>query len=169
MFRRLYDAAARLLSPRTPLSDKDLVWEPRTPDPYAWRLPNPYDARWRRWFKRSRATGRHLPFPAEEACWHSPPHPQLPPWQGENDPVHPYVPRSDVEVPTDSGGDPPGVGSDALPKHNVGLHDHNGSRRPTSRSRLTGRIYDFGPSHRESPGTTCLCTNRYCNVLVAAL
>jgi hypothetical protein len=36
------------------------------------REPSPYDARWRRWFKRSRAAGRWLPFPRDEECWQSP-------------------------------------------------------------------------------------------------
>jgi hypothetical protein len=39
MFRRLYEAAARLLMPPTPLSDTELAQELRTPDPYVWRLP----------------------------------------------------------------------------------------------------------------------------------
>jgi hypothetical protein len=42
MFRRLYEAAARMLTrraPRTPLPDTDLGGEVRTPDPYVWRLP----------------------------------------------------------------------------------------------------------------------------------
>lgn len=30
------------------------------------REPRPYDARWRRWFKRSRAAARWLPFPRDE-------------------------------------------------------------------------------------------------------
>lgn len=108
MLRRLYEATTRLLTPRTPLSDKALAREPRTPDPYVWRLPTAYDARWRRWSKRSRAVGGHLPFPTEEACWQSPPRPQLPLWQSENDPARFYVLRSDVEVPTDPGNPLPG-------------------------------------------------------------
>ena len=40
MFRRLYEAATRLLlTPPTPLSDTELAQEVRTPDPYVWRLP----------------------------------------------------------------------------------------------------------------------------------
>lgn len=39
MFRRLYEATARLLTRPTPLSDTELAREVRTPDPYVWRLP----------------------------------------------------------------------------------------------------------------------------------
>lgn len=39
MFRRLYEAASRMLTPPTPLSYKELAQEVRTPDPYVWRLP----------------------------------------------------------------------------------------------------------------------------------
>lgn len=91
MLRRLCEALARLLTPRKPLRDTDLAREVRAPDPYVWRLPTPYDARWRRWSKRSRAAGRYLPFPAEEACWQPPPRFQLPPWQADDDVVRPYV------------------------------------------------------------------------------
>jgi hypothetical protein len=97
MFRRLYEATTRLLThrtPRTPLPDTDLGGEVRTPDPYVWRLPTPHDARWKRWHKRSRAAGRHLPFPLDEPCWQLPPEHQQPPWQAESDLVRPYVPTS---------------------------------------------------------------------------
>ena len=91
MFRRLYEALARLLSPRPALSDADLARETRAPDPYVWRLPTPYDARWRRWAERSRVAGHHLPFPLEEACWQPPPRLQRPLWQADDDVVRPYV------------------------------------------------------------------------------
>lgn len=91
MFRRLYEALTRVIAPRTPLRDLDFTQAPRAPDPYVWRLPTPYDARWRRWSKRSRAAAYCLPFLPEEACWQTPPLPQLPPWQSETDPARPYV------------------------------------------------------------------------------
>ncbi|MEU8648634.1 hypothetical protein [Streptomyces sp. NPDC048737] len=69
----------------------DLAREVRSPDPYVWRLPNPHDARWRRWSKRSRATGRHLPFPHGETCWATPPPPAQPSWRTGEDVVRPYV------------------------------------------------------------------------------
>ena len=40
-------------------------------------LPNPHDARWRRWSKRAQSHraehGRWLPLLAHEACWERPP------------------------------------------------------------------------------------------------
>jgi hypothetical protein len=91
MFRRLYEAAARRLRPRTPPSYTDLAQEVRTPDPYVWRLPTPHDARWRRWHKRSLAAGHYLAFPAVEDCWQPTPRTQPPSWHAEDDPVRPYV------------------------------------------------------------------------------
>lgn len=67
-----------------------LLREIRTPDPYVWPLLSPYDARWRRWATRSRAAGRHLPFPEPGP----PPPPPLPPaWHTTDDVVRPYVLR----------------------------------------------------------------------------
>lgn len=76
MVRRLYDAMTRLFS-RTrseiPAPDyRHLAQDVRVPDPYVWRLPDPYEARWRRWSKRSAATGHRLPVLREENCWHAP-------------------------------------------------------------------------------------------------
>lgn len=98
MFRRLYEAAARLLSgrraDRTAVNDWAHSQETRTPDPYVWRLPSPYDARWRRWAKRSRATGHRLPFPCDEEYWTAPPSPPRGPlWETSDDVVRPYVLR----------------------------------------------------------------------------
>ncbi|MFJ9721030.1 hypothetical protein ACIRPQ_34760 [Streptomyces sp. NPDC101213] len=59
----------------------DLAREVRSPDPYVWRLPDPHDARRRRWSKRSRATGRYLPFPRDETCWATTPPPVPPSWR----------------------------------------------------------------------------------------
>ena len=104
MFRRLYEALTRRLTSRTAPKEADLAREVRQPDPYVWRLPSPYDARWRRWFIRSRAAGRCLPFPPEEACWQQPPPRYRPrPWRADDDPVRPYVLRSDGEVPVYGG------------------------------------------------------------------
>ncbi|MFD5254868.1 hypothetical protein ACFWM5_18745 [Streptomyces bobili] len=69
----------------------DLAQEVRAPDPYVWRLPNPHDARWRRWHKRSRVTGRYPPFPQDEACWQAPPPRGQRFWQTAEDVVRPYV------------------------------------------------------------------------------
>lgn len=93
MFRLLRDAVARLFTrPRygdpPPL---DLAREVRQPDPYVWRLPNPHDARWRRWSKRSRARGRYLPFPHDAAHWATPPPPAPPSRRTGEDVVRPYV------------------------------------------------------------------------------
>lgn len=66
--------------------------EVRVPDPYVWRLPNPHEARWRRWAKRSRAAGCHLPFPHTEECWQVPGRrPPVPLWETSDDVVRPYV------------------------------------------------------------------------------
>ncbi|MFJ6985210.1 MULTISPECIES: hypothetical protein [unclassified Streptomyces] len=90
MFRALYDAVRRA-GRRAP--EADPAREARTPDPYVWRLPSPYDARWRRWWKRSRAAGHYLPFPADEPCWQQPPRPPAPSWRTNDDVVRPYVLR----------------------------------------------------------------------------
>ncbi|MCX4881639.1 hypothetical protein [Streptomyces sp. NBC_00847] len=109
MFRLLYEYAARLLtrpcSNSGPAQDSWCLAQepPRVPDPYVWRLPNPYDARWGRWAKRSRAAGRYLPFPPVEACWQRPPRAQPQRWRTDEDPVRPYVLRSAVEVPVYGG------------------------------------------------------------------
>ncbi|MFF3503688.1 hypothetical protein [Streptomyces sp. NPDC003247] len=93
MLRPVRDAVVRLLG-RTKADERNPVREVRAPDPYVWRLPNPRDARWRRWAKRSRAAGRCLPFPCDgEACWQSPPPPRPPAWQTDDDVVRAYVLR----------------------------------------------------------------------------
>ncbi|MGP2439149.1 hypothetical protein [Streptomyces sp. JW3] len=82
MFRRLLCERARHV-------EDDPGREVRQPDPYVWRLPTPYDARWRRWHKRSRAVGRYLPFPQGETRAPAPaPHPSWPP---DDDVFRPYV------------------------------------------------------------------------------
>ncbi|WP_158692728.1 hypothetical protein [Streptomyces roseochromogenus] len=95
MFRLVYDALARLfVKPRsgnTSVADLEIAREVQTPDPYVWRLPSPYDARWRRWSKRSRAAGHRLPFPHDEECWQSPPPALAPLWESSDDVVRPYV------------------------------------------------------------------------------
>lgn len=97
MFRLFYDYVARLFTRLRPNGRPTTGnWAPalesRAPDPYVWRLPNPYDARWRRWSRRNRTAGRYLPFPPEEACWQHPPHrPQPPLWHTGDDPVRLYV------------------------------------------------------------------------------
>ncbi|MFD5265350.1 hypothetical protein [Streptomyces sp. NPDC058335] len=93
MFRLLHDAVVRLMAQpaahEPPMAD--LAREVRAPDPYVWRLPTPHDARWRRWSRRSRATGRYLPFPHDEACWQTPPPPAPPSWRTGDDVVRTYV------------------------------------------------------------------------------
>ncbi|MFE9678435.1 hypothetical protein ACFYO5_30740 [Streptomyces sp. NPDC006259] len=69
----------------------DLTREVRAPDPYVWRLPDPRDARWRRWSRRSRATGRYPPFPHDEPCWQTPSPPAPPAWRTRDDVVRAYV------------------------------------------------------------------------------
>ncbi|MET7293251.1 hypothetical protein ABZS79_14150 [Streptomyces griseoloalbus] len=94
MFRTVRDTVARLLArPRPSPVASDPAQEVRVPDPYVWRLPNPHDARWRRWSKRCRVAGRYLPFPAEEACWPVPRRPRSPSWGTEDDVVRLYVLR----------------------------------------------------------------------------
>ncbi|WP_432032682.1 hypothetical protein [Streptomyces antibioticus] len=90
MFRRIYEALTRR---RTQVEPPPPAEEVRAPDPYVWRLPDPYEARWRRWAKRSRAAGYRLPFPAEEACWQTPARPAEPRWTTTDDVVRPYVLR----------------------------------------------------------------------------
>lgn len=95
MVRRLYDALTRLFS-RTRINvpapdERSLTQDVRLPDPYVWRLPDPYDARWRRWSKRSLATGHRLPVPQEEDCRHIPPRPRSPLCATSDDPVRRYV------------------------------------------------------------------------------
>ncbi|MEU6476199.1 hypothetical protein ABZ858_04785 [Streptomyces sp. NPDC047017] len=93
-FRRVRDAVVRLLTGAPEMSDQDLGREVRAPDPYVWRLPSPYEARWRRWAKRCRAARCYLPFPREEACWAVPDRPQpAAAWPSEDDVVRPYVLR----------------------------------------------------------------------------
>ncbi|MEU1041366.1 hypothetical protein ACFYP4_26750 [Streptomyces sp. NPDC005551] len=78
----------------TEVDDRHLAREVRTPDPYVWRLPSPYEARWRRWSRRSWACGRRLPFPREEPCWQqTPDRPRPPAWETDEDVVRPYVLR----------------------------------------------------------------------------
>ncbi len=97
MFRLVHETVARLLTlPRVsgPVpNDWDLAQEARTPDPYVWRLPSPGDARWRRWAKRSRAAGYHLPFPHDEECWGASLPAAAPLWASSDDVVRPYVLR----------------------------------------------------------------------------
>jgi hypothetical protein len=93
MFRPIADAVARVFTARPRPSEADLAREVRTPDPYVWRLPSPYEARWRRWFKRSRAAGRYLPLPHDEDCWRIPYDAAQPSWHTEDDVVRPYVLR----------------------------------------------------------------------------
>ncbi|MFF8032565.1 MULTISPECIES: hypothetical protein [unclassified Streptomyces] len=95
MFRTVRDTLARLLArprPGGPAANGP-AQEVRAPDPCVRRLPDPHDARWRRWSKRCRAAGRYLPFPAEEACWHVPSRPPPPSWHTDDDVVRPYVGR----------------------------------------------------------------------------
>ncbi len=61
--------------------------------PHARRLPNPHDARWRRWAKRFRAAGHRLPFPRDEECWQTPAPARTPLWEPSDDVVRPYVLR----------------------------------------------------------------------------
>lgn len=61
--------------------------------PHAWRLPNPHDARWRRWAKRFRAAGHRLPFPRDEERWQIPAPARTPLWETSDDVVRPYVLR----------------------------------------------------------------------------
>lgn len=95
MFPRLRDAVARLLGHAPPLTDHDLAREVRRPDPYVWRLPSPYDARWHRWSRRSRAVGGLLAPLYEDACWRTPdatlPRPRT--TEDAEDVVRPYVLR----------------------------------------------------------------------------
>lgn len=95
MFRRLYDALARPFTRsrrrNTGAADLEIARETRTPDPYVWRLPNPYDSRWRRWAERNRAAGHRLPMLCDEACWRSPTPPHRPLWETADDVVRPYV------------------------------------------------------------------------------
>ncbi|OQR63719.1 hypothetical protein B6E66_12295 [Streptomyces maremycinicus] len=94
MFRRIYEAFAGLRHKDAPAAhdrERDTVPRARVPDPYVWRLPDPREARWRRWARRSRAAGHCLPFPQEEACWQSPARPREPLWEAADDVVRPYV------------------------------------------------------------------------------
>ncbi|KPI01171.1 hypothetical protein OK074_5581 [Actinobacteria bacterium OK074] len=52
----------------------------RTPDPYVLPLPNPHDARWRRWSKRSHSPNRRLPLPhpVDDPRWQPQPQPPTP-------------------------------------------------------------------------------------------
>ncbi|MFI1419641.1 hypothetical protein ACH4VX_16880 [Streptomyces sp. NPDC020731] len=62
------------------------------PHSYVWRLPNPHDARWRRWSERCHAAGRYLPFPREEECWKLPERrPPTATWHTADDVVRPCV------------------------------------------------------------------------------
>ncbi|MFD9432589.1 hypothetical protein [Streptomyces sp. NPDC060002] len=94
MFRRIHEAFAGLRHKNGLVAnewDWDAVPDVRTPDPYVWRLPDPREARWRRWARRSRAAGHCLPFPQEEACWQTPARPRNPPWEASDDVVRLYV------------------------------------------------------------------------------
>lgn len=93
MFRLIRDAVARLAGPFTvsPSDDGEPAPEVRIPDPCVRPLPNPYDARWRRWHKRSRAAGRYLPMPLDDDCRQVPRPPGPPAWQSDDCVVRPYV------------------------------------------------------------------------------
>ncbi|MDQ0582447.1 hypothetical protein [Streptomyces rishiriensis] len=94
MFRRIYEALAGLRHKNGPVPndrDRDAGREVRMPDPYVWRLPDPREARWRRWARRNRAAGHRLPFPREEACWQTRARPRKPLWEGDDDVVRLYV------------------------------------------------------------------------------
>jgi hypothetical protein len=95
MFRRVYDVLARPLGRRRPsrtaVDYPGPSEEVRAPDPYVRRLPNPRDARWRRWAKRNRAAGHRLPFLRDEECWHTPSHSSSPLWETTDGVVRPYV------------------------------------------------------------------------------
>ena len=95
MSRRLSDALARPFTRSrrrdTKAADLEIAREVRTPDPYVWPLPNPYDARWRRWAKRNRAAGHRLPVLSDEVCWQSTTHPCRPHWETADNVVRPYV------------------------------------------------------------------------------
>ncbi|MFB0618654.1 hypothetical protein [Streptomyces sp. AGS-58] len=92
MFRTVRNALARL-SPGAAPSRQDLGREVRLPDPYVWRLPNPHDARWRRWARRSRAAGHRLPHLRDEECWQTPRPAPAPLWETSDEVVRPYVLR----------------------------------------------------------------------------
>ncbi|MFF3939090.1 hypothetical protein [Streptomyces phaeofaciens] len=88
MFRRIFET---LTGSRA--GGPDPAREVRSPDPYVWRLPSPREARWRRWARRSRASGHRLPFPREEECWRVPTRPRAPRWEAADELVRPYVLR----------------------------------------------------------------------------
>ncbi|MFG2885886.1 hypothetical protein ACGFYV_26935 [Streptomyces sp. NPDC048297] len=75
------------------MDDRNLAREVRAPDPYVWQLPNPRDARWRRWARRNRAAGHRLPFPRDEEYWTTAVTPGAPLWEAADDVVRPYVLR----------------------------------------------------------------------------
>lgn len=95
MVRQLYDALTRLFSRKhrdVPAPDDwRFAHNVRVPDPYVWRLPEPHEARWRRWSKRSLATGHRLPVLQEEECWHIPAPPRTPLWSISDNLVRRYV------------------------------------------------------------------------------
>ncbi|RRQ77083.1 hypothetical protein CQW39_19305 [Streptomyces griseofuscus] len=95
MFRRLYDALARPFTRSrrrdTKATDLEIAREVRNPDPYVWPLPNPYDARWRRWAKRNRAANHRLPILRDEACWRNTAPLCVPLWEAADEVVRPYV------------------------------------------------------------------------------
>jgi hypothetical protein len=92
MLRRIYDFLARLLTRNRTLDNwAGLAQEARPPDPYVWRLPNPHDARRRRWSRRALTTGHRLPVLQGKDCRHVPPPPRAPLWTTPDDPVRPCV------------------------------------------------------------------------------
>ncbi|MFF7736161.1 hypothetical protein [Streptomyces sp. NPDC007984] len=97
MFRQLYEAAARLIdrwrAGRTALNPLVPSQEARAPAPYVRRLPSPYEARWRRWAKRCRATGYRLPPLCDDAYWPTPRPPRRPRREATDDVVRAYVLR----------------------------------------------------------------------------
>ncbi|MHA5054688.1 hypothetical protein [Streptomyces sp. SD15] len=70
---------------------------PRVPDPYVWSMPNPREARWRRWRRRTQrfpSPGRTPLLLPDEECWQ--PAVRIPPspagwWEATDDVVRLYV------------------------------------------------------------------------------
>ncbi|MBW8737572.1 MAG: hypothetical protein JF621_10710 [Streptomyces turgidiscabies] len=80
--------AAAVLRPRTPRPPVTVDQPPRTPDPYVWTLPNPREARWRRWHRSKNPADLLLP---DEDCWRQSPPPRPPNWTTTDNVVRLYV------------------------------------------------------------------------------